>query len=120
MKVAMKIMLGIIGTALLVLTLFGCGPSTERIGETVKTSMEEKFDSDAQFKEFHLKVISVRVLKQNDNRFQGIARVIHEETPHDLPIEITADGDYVIWKAEPGTFMFLAQKEMKKLQNLLQ
>jgi hypothetical protein len=91
---------------------------TEQIGETVKTSMQQKFNSDVQFKEWQLTVTRVQILKQGDNRFQGIATVMHEGAPHDVPVDITADGSNVIWQVQPGAFMFVAQKELQKLQNI--
>jgi hypothetical protein len=115
----MKMMIKIFAVSVLAATLLlGCGMSTEQIGETVKTSMQQKFDSDAQFKEWHLLVTRVQVLKQGENRFQGIASVEHEGTSHDVPVEITADGSNVMWQVQPGAFMFIAQKEFQKLQNI--
>ncbi len=99
--------------------LVGCGMSTEQIGETVKTSMQQKFDSDTQFKEWRLSVTRVQVLKQGGNRFQGIATVVHEGATHDVPVEITADGSNVMWQVQPGAFMFVAQKQLQNLQDML-
>jgi hypothetical protein len=95
-------------------------PSREQIGETVKTSMQQKFDSDAQFKEWHLTVTKVQVLKQAENRYQGIATVMHEGEPRDVPVDITADGSNVMWQAQAGAFMFVTQKEMQKLRSVFQ
>ena len=85
--------------------LVGCGVSTEQIGETTKASIQQTFDTDAQIKTFHLTVTNVQVLKQGDNRYQGIAKVVHDGTSYDVPVEITADGSNVKWKAEPGAFV---------------
>jgi len=108
--------LGVLAVALLV----GCGPSVDQIGETVKTSMQQKFDSDAPFKEWHLSVIRVQVLKQGENRYQGIATVMHEGVSHDVPVEITADGSNIMWQVQPGAFMFVAKKDLQKLQRAFQ
>lgn len=104
-------------TILLALTVFGCGLSREQISETVKTSMQEKFDTDPQFKDWHLTVTSVQVLKQGGNQYQGIAKINYEGTLHDVPVDITVDGNNVMWKSDPGAFMFVIQKEMDELQN---
>jgi VCBS repeat-containing protein len=103
--------LGVLAAALLI----GCGQSTDQIGETVKTSMQYKFDSDSQFKQWHLSVTSVQVLKQGENRYRGIATVMHDGESHDVPVEITADGSNVMWQTPPGSFMFVALKEFQKL-----
>jgi ABC-type uncharacterized transport system auxiliary subunit len=113
MRAAMRALAcGVLAAALLV----GCALSTDQIGETVKTSMQQKFDSDAQFKEWHLSATRVQVLKQSENRYQGMATVMHEGEPQDIPVEITADGSNVMWQVQPGAFMFVAQKELQKLQ----
>jgi hypothetical protein len=110
-----ELALGVLAVALLI----GCGQSTEQIGETVKKSMQQKFDSDSQFKEWHLSVTSVQVLKQGENRYQGMATVMHEGESHDVPVEITADGSNVMWQAPSGSFMFVALKEFQKLEKSL-
>ena len=110
------IMTALAFSVLSVALLVGCGPSAESIGETVKISMQQKFDSDTQFREWNLSVARVQVLKQDENRYQGIATVLHEGESHDVPVEITADGSDVIWQAPPGAFMFVAQKEIQRLQ----
>jgi ABC-type uncharacterized transport system auxiliary subunit len=116
----MKTMIKRVAVGLLITTLLvGCGMSTEQIGEIVKTSMQKKFDSDAQLKKWHLSVNRVQVIKQSENRFQGIATVVHEGTSHDIPVEITADDSNVIWQVQPGAFMFVAQNELQKLQDRL-
>jgi hypothetical protein len=78
--------------------------------------MQQKFDSDPQFKEFHFNVIRVQVMKESDNRFQGIASIRHEGVTHDVSVQIVASGEGVIWKTEPGAFMFVAQRQLQKLQ----
>lgn len=115
MRTMLKTMFAIMFTAA---WLVGCSMSTEQIGETVKSSMQQKFDSDGQFKEWHLSVTRVQVLKEGGNRFKGIANVMHEGTPHDVPVEITVDGSNVMWQVQPGAFMFVAQKELQKLQTI--
>lgn len=65
-------------------------------------------------KAWHLTVTDIQVLEQ-DNRFQGMAKIMHEGTSHDVAVEITVDGKNVMWKTDPGAFMFVAQKEIQKL-----
>jgi len=103
---------------LLVVIVSGCGLSKDQIGETVKTSMQEKFDSDPQFKDWHLTVTGVQVLSKGGNQYQGIAKITYESTSHDVSVEITADGKNVMWQTAPGAFTFVFQKEMEKLQNI--
>lgn len=117
MRAAMKALAcGVLTAALLV----GCGQSTDQIGETVKTSMQQKFDSDTQFKKWNLSVTSVQVLKQGAHRYIGMVTVVHEGESHDVPVEITADGSNLMWQVQPGAFMFVAQKELQQLQKAFQ
>ena len=105
----------VVVTAMLIIVATGCGLSNEKISETVKTSMQNTFNTNSQFKEWNMMVTSVQVLKQGGNNFKGIAKIMHEGTSHDVSIEITVDGNNVMWEARPGSFMFVAQKEMQKL-----
>lgn len=101
-------------------SLPGFGPSIDSVSETVKASMQEKFNSDSQFKQFHLKVNSVLVARQTSTQFQGIADITYEGSSHQVSVAITADRGRVIWKTESGAFLFVAQREIEKLGNSLQ
>ena len=100
--------------------LFGCGLSNEEIGETTKTSMQQTFDADAQFKERGLRVSEIAVLKKSENQYQGMAKLIFRGETHDVPVDITVDGKDVMWQVAPGSFGFIAQKELQKLQEAFQ
>lgn len=89
----------------------GCGPSTQDIAKVVKTSMQEKFDSDPEFSKWHLTVSSVDVVRQSGNTYQGLAHVTYKGATHDVGVDITADGSNVIWKAPPGSFLFVVPDE---------
>ena len=102
-------------TLAVALVLAGCGMSNEEIGSTVQTSMQQKFDADPQFKTYAFKVGTVQVLKQGENQYQGLAKIQYSGEAHDVPVQITVDGKNVMWTAQPGAFMFVAQKEIQKL-----
>ena len=99
------------------LALAGCGMSNEEIATTVRQSMQSKFDGDAQFKTYEFKVENVQVLKQTENQYQGIAKILYSGDRHDVPVQVTVDGKSVMWSAQPGVFLFVAQKEFQKLVN---
>jgi hypothetical protein len=109
--------LRIVISVFLAVMVFGCAQSKEQIGEIVKASMQEKFNSDPQFKDYHFTVTSVQVLSKGGNQYQGLAKITYESTSYDTPVEITVDGAKVMWQAPPGAFGFVAQKELQKLQN---
>jgi len=111
----MKDVLRIIPLILIFFFLEGCGPSNHDISESVKASMQQNFNSNPQFSKWHMTVAGVQVFKQGDNSYKGIATIMREGTKHDIPIQITIDGNNIMWEASPGSFTFLAQEELKKL-----
>jgi hypothetical protein len=117
MRVEFRGLMIIVFTASL---LIGCGLTNDQISETVKTSMQHSFDSDAQFKEYHLTVSKVQVVNESGNKYRGIATVIYDQESHNVPVEITADGTNVLWQTQQGAFLFIAQKSLQKLQKLWQ
>lgn len=95
----------------------GCGLSEEDVRETVKISMQETLDSDPDFKDQKMIIQDVQVIKKGDNAYRGIATIVHQGSSHDIMVEIFVDGQNVMWEAPPGSFLFLAQKD---LQNMFQ
>jgi hypothetical protein len=75
--------------------------------------MQEKFDSDSTFSKYSLQVVKVQVVKSTGNQYQGIATV-HTPTGTDreVSIQVTADGERIMWQAPPGSFLFLAQEPL--------
>lgn len=98
----------------LALTLSACGMSDQEIGFAVRDSMQKTFDSDTSLKQYKLVVGTVRVVKKSGSSYKGIANVDYDGTPHDVPIDVTADGQNVLWEAPPGSFLFIAQHEFQK------
>ena len=113
----MKKILQILAIMMIVAMISGCGPSTDDIGEVVKTSMQETFDSDSNLKKYNLNVDSIQVIKKGENVYKGLVSVMYKGSPHNVMVEILVDGDNIMWEASPGSFMFIAQEE---LQNLFQ
>jgi len=114
----MKEKIQIIGLIFLILFVGGCGLYQNQIGKTVKLSMQEKFNSDPQFKKFHLVVTDVQIAHKGGNQYQGIAKITYQGTSYDVPVEITADRDRVIWQVPPGGFSFILQAEIETWQNI--
>lgn len=111
--------LQLLATVVLAGMVVGCGMSKDQISQTVKTSMQEKFDSDSQFKDLHLTVTEVRVLSKGGNLYGGIARIAYKGSSHDVAVDITVDGNNVMWQVAPGAFAFVID-EMQRLQNTSQ
>ena len=102
----------IIAGLLLSIALIGCGPNIE---ETVKTSMQETFNTDANFKEYNLTVTEVAVVNNSGNSYKGIATVMYKGNPYKVSVAITADGSRVLWQTEPGAMHFLSRDALKNL-----
>jgi hypothetical protein len=41
----------------------------------------------------------------------------YKDSPHDVAVDITVDGNQVMWQAPPGAFEFVLADELQKLQN---
>jgi len=111
----MKKLVRIIVSMMIIAIISGCRMSTEDIGETVKSSMQETLSKDPNFKKYNLNVDNVQVFKKSDNSYKGIASIIYKGASHDITVEILVDGEKVMWEAAPGSFMFIAQDELKNM-----
>lgn len=100
--------------ALFAIALSGCGMSNEEIGKNVAASMQQKFDSDPEFKSYRLKVNGIQVLKQGD-KYKGMAQIAHAGENHDVPVDIAVDGSNFVWEVQPTGFGFLAQARMQNI-----
>jgi len=94
----------------LFLTLTGCHPSPDQIGDTVKGSMQSEFDKNPNFANYHFKVDKVVATKKDDTNYDGLATVEYKGQPHQVPVHITVDSkDNADWKTDPGALDFAAQ-----------
>lgn len=105
--------------AALVASLFlaGCSTSSdkltnEQIAVTVTDSMQKTFDTDSQFLPLHLHVTHVEVLNASGNEYKGIATMYSSSGPnHDVPVDVTVDGQQVAWQTTPGAFLWAGQQQ---------
>ena len=82
----------------------------DQVAAEVKSMMQSKLDTDPDLSPLHLKVIHVDLVNKAGNEYKGIAAVKTERgTSHDVPIDVTADGDKTMWEAGPGAFLFAVQ-----------
>jgi len=82
-------------------------PQAKAVGDLVRDSMQRKFDSDPDVSTLRLKVIKVDLVNKNGNEYKGIA-TIHagNGATEDVSVEVTADGDRVLWETPPGALVF--------------
>jgi hypothetical protein len=69
----------------------------------VKISTQQQIDTD--FSQYHLHVETVDVVNKSGNQYEGLAVVRSAKgVDHNVPVEVTADGDRVLWHTDPGAF----------------
>ncbi|MHA3021282.1 DUF2510 domain-containing protein [Mycobacterium sp. BMJ-28] len=77
----------------------------EAVAGEVKTAMQRKLDGDPDLKD--LTVVEVRLVHKAGNEYKGIATVKGADgTEHDVPVDVTADDENVLWESPPGAFAF--------------
>jgi hypothetical protein len=60
----------------------------------------------------HLKVNHVDLVHKAGNEYKGIAKVTTSRgKTHDVSIDVTADGDKVVWEAAPSAFLFAFEEQ---------
>lgn len=87
----------------------------EQLSSWVQTSIQHKMDEDSKFSSYGIRVNSVSLIKVSDNKYEGMVQVTTSRSSetHQVPIDVTADGDQMMWQAEPGAFLFLAQEALQ-------
>jgi hypothetical protein len=95
--------------AIIVIALSSSCMSKETIKSTVVSSMQTKFDSDNTFKQYSFKVSDLSVISKGGNMYQGLATIQYKDEPHDVAVEITVDGDSVMWQVAPGALLSVLQ-----------
>ena len=97
---------------ILMLTLCGCRPSTDQIGEQVKVLLQEKLDQEPAFKKYNLVVSRVDVMREDGNKYRGIATVVMNGVEHSVTLVILADNDQIMYEADPKSFFFVLQQPL--------
>ena len=94
----------------LALILGGCRPSTDEVGDQVRVLLQQKLDQQPEFRPYHLVVSKVDVVREEGNKYQGIADVVMNGKDHSVPLKILDDGRRVMYETDPGAFLFVAQE----------
>lgn len=78
---------------------------TEAVAGEVKIAMQRMLDKDPDLK--GLNVVEVLLVHKSGNEYKGIATVkASDDTEHDVPVDVTADDENVLWETPPGAFAF--------------
>ncbi len=95
---------------ILAIALVACGPSPDAIGQKVLDSMRES----TELRQAGVSVTKVIVIKESGNKYQGIATVHYKDIERQVSVQVVTDGEGVMWKVEPGAFMFIMQHELQR------
>lgn len=81
--------------------------STDAMSGLVKKSMQRDLDRDPELGKLDLRVVDVTLVNKSGNEYKGIATV---RTPdgetHDVAVDVTTDGENLLWETPPGAFIF--------------
>lgn len=90
--------------SLMVISLMfvACGISKDNIAETVKVSLQQKLTEQAMFKGHGLNVKSINVIHKNGNEYKGLATVTKGSKKAQIILDITVDGEQVMWQIPAG------------------
>lgn len=85
-------------------------PTTSRAGEVadmVRASLQREFDTNPDLAELDLDVLDVQLVNKSGNEYKGIATIrAGNGEKEDVSVEVTADGDNVLWEIPPGALIF--------------
>lgn len=85
-------------------------PTTSRAGDVadmVRVSMQREFDTDPDLAELELDVLDVQLVNKSGNEYKGIATIrAGNGVKEDVSVEVTADGDNLLWQIPPGALIF--------------
>lgn len=94
------------------------GEETQQLAERVESAMQESLDTDSNLSQYSVRVLSVDLNKESDTKYEGVATVNTAQSAeeHLVSIEVKIYGERMMWQAERGAFLFLAQDGLQGLQ----
>lgn len=91
---------------------FSRGPSESDIAAQLKDSLQQELRT-GQMAQFRLQVVDVQVIHASGNQYKGVADVrTVRGALHQVALDVTTDGDRVLWQTSPGAFFFAAQERL--------
>jgi hypothetical protein len=79
----------------------------------VMQSVQHQLNSDPGLYKYDLSVEKVTVIPEFGNDYQGMATIRTKKgTEREVLIHVTALKDDMLWRTEPGAFLFAAQEEL--------
>jgi hypothetical protein len=91
------------------LSLLGCSPTPETVGEMAKTSIQEVLRVDPRFKDTGIEVAAVKLTATGERMYKGTASIRHQGAVHEVPVDVLVDGLSIKWTTAPDAFSFVPQ-----------
>lgn len=88
---------------------------TAQLADQVASAMQQYLDTDSNLSQYSVRVLTVDLNKVSDTNYEGMATVNTAQSAkeHLVPIDVKIYGERMMWKAEPGAFLFLAQDSLQ-------
>ena len=96
----------------------GCNQfvSTDDIADNIKAQMQEEFDTNSDFSEYHLKVVGLTVVKQAANQYKGLSEIRYKGKIYKVSVDILMDKDNYMWEIPAENFEFIQKAALKEYQ----
>jgi hypothetical protein len=89
-------------------------PSMDGLTVQVRESMNQYLSTDEQFRDVGVQVTSITVMRSVGTMFEGQATVsTRKGKDHPVNVHINYDGDTLLWRTDPGAFLFAAQEQLQ-------
>jgi len=101
-------------SAIILLAVCGCRPNVNEIGQQVSSLLQQKINEDPTLSRYGLLVGNVVVIREEGNKYKGVADVMMNGEKYEVSLNILADGDSVMYEADPGSFLFVAGQPQRQ------
>jgi hypothetical protein len=101
-------------SAIILMAVCGCQPNVNDIGQQVSTLLQQKINEDPTLSRYGLVVSNVVVIREEGNKYKGVADVMMNGEKHEVSLSILADGNSVMYEADPGSFIFVSEQPQRQ------
>lgn len=97
----------------------GCSylKTTQQVENDVKAQIQEAFDLKTNFKDYHFKIIDLKIIDESLNQYTGLATVEYQGQTHKMTVKIMRNGDELVWRIPAENFAFVKQIQLEKYQH---
>lgn len=99
--------------SLVALLACGCHADPDQVGSEVKRMLQSKLDENPELKGLRPTVSKVEVIREQGNKYEGIATVIVSGKEHSVTMAIWDDGKRTMYQAAPDDLTFLAEQAIE-------